>query len=166
MNPTFRSKPSAMERRDPPHATAIGIASERPLPIGFTEARPWSYRADRALLGLDVAAIEFVAASLGRSPEYRSRQSTDLAAGLLAGEYDIAIGGLLPDGHRDIQAIPVPHARVWSGTDARAQVRRVFFPNVWWVRRADVALRIRLRVLLFKWRLSMRHARLDTPHAR
>jgi ABC-type amino acid transport substrate-binding protein len=166
MNPRFRSKPSVMERRDPPRAAAVDIAPERPLPVGFTEARPWSYRADRTLLGLDVAAIEFVAASLGRSPEYQSRQSADLAAGLLAGEYDIAIGGLLPDGHRDIQAIPVPHARVWSGTDVRAGVRRVFFPNVWWIRRADLALRIRLRVLLFKWRLSMRHASVETPRAR
>jgi ABC-type amino acid transport substrate-binding protein len=166
MKPIFRTQSAALAPGDPHHAARVDIAPERRLPIGFTEARPWSYRADRALVGLDVAAIEFVAASLGRSPEYRSRQSADLAAGLLAGEYDIAIGGLLPDGHRDIQAIPVPHARVWSGTDVRVHVRRVFFPNVWWIRRADLALRIRLRVLLFKWRRSMRHASVDTPHAR
>jgi hypothetical protein len=131
----------------------------RPLRIGFTEARPWCYRADASLLGLDVAAIEFVAATLGRAPEYRDRQCADLAPGLLSGEYDIAIGGLVAETrHRDIQAIPVPHARVWSGTDAKTHARRVFYPNVWWIRRTDLALRIRLRVLLFKWRLSMRRA--------
>jgi ABC-type amino acid transport substrate-binding protein len=155
-----------MKPRAPHRDAAGGIAADRPLRIGLTEAHPWCYRADRTLLGLDVAALEFVAATLGRSPEYHSRQSPDLAHGLLAGEYDIAIGGLLPDGHRDIQAIPVPHARVWSGTDARLHVRRVFFPNVWWIRRADLALRIRLRVVLFRWRLSMRHASADMPHAR
>lgn len=117
------------------------------------------------MLGLDVAALESVATMLGRMPEYHGKQSADLASGLLAGEYDIAIGGLLPETrHRDIRAIPVPHARVWSGTDARMQVRRVFFPNVWWIRRTDLALRIRLRILLFKWRRSMRRDAAATGH--
>lgn len=166
MDSAVRPPPPASGRRHPPRAISVGTGPDRSLRVGFTEARPWCYRADRTLLGLDVAAIEYVAGTLGRSPEYQDRQVADLAPGLLAGEYDIAIGGLLPDHHRDIQAIPVPHARVWSGKDARAHVRRVFFPNVWWIRRADLALRIRLRVLLFRWRLSMRQTTADTARGR
>ncbi len=138
----------------------IACDAIRPLHIGFAEARPWSYRAERTVLGLDVAAIEYVSARLGRSPDYHGRQSADLASGLLAGDYDIAIGGLLPAPHRDIVALPVPHAQAWSGSgiDERARIRRVFFPNVWWIRRTDLGLRLRVRVLLFAWRLSMRRA--------
>lgn len=156
-----------LHRASPVHMASERPLHIRPLHIGFIEARPWCYRAEEALLGLDVAAVDFVASMLGRPPDYHGKQCADLAPGLLAGEYDIAIGGLLPETrHRDIRAIPVPHARVWSGADARVHVRRVFFPNVWWIRRADLALRIRLRVLLFKWRLSMRHATVDAMRAR
>lgn len=120
------------------------------LRIGFTEARPWSYRVGHALQGLDVAAIEYVAERLARPLEYRIRHEADLASGLLDGDYDIAIGGLLAPGHPGIHAITVPHGRVWT----RARIRRVFFPNVWWIRRMDLRLRCRLWFLLLRWRLS------------
>lgn len=150
-------------RPDEPERPAIDGESDAGPPaqrlslrIGFPEARPWSYRAEDALLGLDVAAIEYVANRLAMTPEYRIKSEADLASGLLDGEYDIAIGGLLSYGHAGIHAIKVPHARVWTGTtnEARARIRRVFFPNVWWIRRNDLGLRYRLRFLLLRWRFA------------
>lgn len=140
----------------------IACDAMRPLHIGFAEARPCSDRAERTVLGLDMAAIEYVSAKLGRSPDYHGRQSADLASGLLAGDDDIAIVELLPAPHRDIVALPVPHAQAWSGSgiDERTRIRRIFFPNAWWIRRTDLGpgLGQRLRLLLFAWRLSMRRA--------
>ena len=137
---------------------AGSLAQRLSLRIGCPEARPWSYRAEDALLGLDVAAIEYVAGRLAMTPEYRIKPEADLASGLLDGEYDIAIGGLLSYGHAGIHAIEVPHARVWTGatSETRARIRRVFFPNVWWIRRNDLGLRYRLRFLLLRWRFSAR----------
>lgn len=164
MNTTARTSTPANDHRAPRRTARDEVQALR---IGFAEARPWSYRADRTLQGLDVAAIEYVTAMLGRAPEYHGRQIVDLASGLLAGDYDLAIGGLLPDGHRDIVAVAVPHAQVWSGPGAedRARIRRVFFPNVWWIRRTDLGLRLRVRALLFAWRLSMRRAAASATHA-
>lgn len=162
MNTAVRMSTAANDDHEP---RRIVPDEAQALRIGFIEARPWSYRSHRTLQGLDVVAIEYVAARLDRSLEYHSRQTADLASDLLTGDYDLAIGGLLPDRHRDIVALPVPHARVWSGTDAHTRIRRVFFPNVWWIRRSDLGLRMRVRMLLFSWRLSMRHAATRATHA-
>lgn len=157
MDLTARTTVAASDDHGP---RRIGDVDMPSLRIGFAEARPWSYRAERTVQGLDVVAIEYVSARLGRSPDYHARQSADLASGLLAGDYELAIGGLLPERHRDIVTVPVPHAQVWSGSGLpeRARIRRAFFPNVWWIRRTDLSLRLRVRVLLLAWRLSMRPA--------
>lgn len=126
------------------------------LRVGYVEARPWSYRAAQGVLGLDTMAVSIVARKMGCAIEYEARAASVLAEGLLNDEYDLAIGGLLAPRHQRIVGVAVPHAPILASADRlRSRYRRAFFPNVWWLRRHDLALRYRIALTLLPWRLGM-----------
>lgn len=126
------------------------------LRVGYVEARPWTYRAERDVLGLDTTAMSLVARAMGCTIEYRPRSPLQLADGLLNDEYDVAIGGLFDPRHPGIVSVAVPHAKIIVSVDRfRACCRRAFFPNVWWMRRCDLRLRYRVAFILLGWRLGM-----------
>ncbi len=128
----------------------------RVLRVGYVEARPWSYRAEQGVPGLDTTAMSVVAAKMRCPIEYHPRSPSELANGLINGEYDLAIGGLLDPRHPDIVTVAVPHARILASVDSlRSRCQRVFFPNVWWVRRHDYSLRCRIVMSLFLCRFGM-----------
>jgi hypothetical protein len=136
----------------PPHAGPDALR------VGCAEARPWSYRARHAPPALEMAAIAYVAARLGRPCVHHGVAADDLAGGLLRGDYDIAIGGLSPEPCAGLRAVRLPHPRVWSGhamSGPRIETRHALFPDVWWMRADDVRLRWRVRLALLRWRLAM-----------
>lgn len=140
------------------------------LRVGYVEARPWSYRAQQGVMGLDTIAILLVAEKMACSIEYACRQPSQLADGLLNGDYDVAIGGLLDPPDPAMVAVAVPHGRILASIDdVRSRCRRAFFPNVWWVRRHDLALRYHIVRTLIRYRLGMgaghRLAGYDTPRS-
>ncbi len=127
------------------------------LRVGYVEAHPWSYRARNGVQGLDTTAVSLVAGKMACSIEYRCMPPSQLAEGLLTGEYDVAIGGLIEPAQAGIVAVAVPHTRILASADGfRARCRRVFFPHVWWVRRRDVLLRYRLVAMLLWCRMCAR----------
>lgn len=124
------------------------------LRVGYVEARPWSYRDQNGVQGIDSTAVSLVANKIACSIEYRCKPPSQLAEGLLNGEYDLAIGGLLDPAHAGIVALTVPHTRILGSADRfRARCRRVFFPHVWWVRRRDILLRYRIVAMLLWCRM-------------
>lgn len=126
------------------------------LRVGYVEARPWSYRAQQGVMGLDTIAVSLVAEKMACSIEYACRPPSQLAAGLLNREYDLAVGGLLDSPHSSIVAVAVPHARILASIDeVRSRCRRAFFPNVWWVRRYDLPLRYNIARTLLRYRLGI-----------
>lgn len=127
------------------------------LRVGYVEAHPWSYRARNGVQGLDTTAVSLVAGKMACSIEYRCMPPSQLAEGLLTGEYDVAIGGLIEPALAGIVAVAVPHTRILASADGfRARCRRVFFPHVWWVRRRDVLLRYHLVAMLLWCRMCAR----------
>lgn len=144
-----------------PRALAAGLrrstGGRSVLRVGYVEARPWSYRAQQGVQGLDTMAMSVVAQAMGCATEFHCRPPWLLAEGLLNGEYDVAIGGLLDCRESGLVAVTVPHAQLIDGVDhLRSRCRRVFFPNVWWIRRRDAALRYRIAATLFWWRVRTR----------
>ncbi len=126
------------------------------LRVGYVDARPWSYRAQQGVMGLDTIAVSLVAEKMACSIEYACRASSQLAEGLLSREYDVAIGGLLDPPDPAVVAVAVPHARILASIDdVRSRCRRAFFPNVWWVRRYDLPLRYHIVRTLIRYRLGM-----------
>lgn len=126
------------------------------LRVGYVEARPWSYRAQQGVMGLDAIAVSLVAEKMACSIEYVCRPPSRLAEGLSNHEYDIAVGGLLDPPDASFVAVTVPHARILASIDdVRSRCRRAFFPNVWWVRRNDLPLRYHVARALIRYRLGM-----------
>lgn len=125
--------------------------------VGYVEARPWSYRADAGPIGSDADAIRFVADALGARVEFICRPASELRSGLLAGDYDIAIGGLAQQVYDDIDCIAVSRPRnALSANDMRSRCRQAFFPDIWWVRRGQRLWRLRLRLILLAWKYDIR----------
>jgi hypothetical protein len=138
------------------------------LRIGYAEARPWCYRTRRGLSGHDVAAACDIAALLGVDPVFIACRPSALRVGLLLRRFDVAIGGLIDMRLADIACIRVRHVvqeRANSTEPARVRYRRVFFPNVWWIRAGEARWHSRLWTLLLlrrwwplRWRTRMRAA--------
>lgn len=148
-----------------PDATTAkaGSADAGLLRVGYAEARPWAYRMGRDLRGLDVAAMEDVAMLLSRTVAFTPCLHADLHAGLMAGRFDIAIGGLLAPRARDVLSIPVRHfvrerpvgTLAAPAATSPQRLVRVHFPNVWWVRRGRGAFAAALRLALLRRRLAL-----------
>lgn len=91
----------------------------------------------RRLIERDIETVSAACHRLRLQLRLQRCAPSQLRRGLAEHAFDVALGGLLDQAFGDIAAISVPHPQELTMTGRsviRQRLRRVSFPDVWWVR--------------------------------